>query len=292
MPLGIEKCFWEATRDGCEKGGFGLYLCAESFAKIGMLILGGGEYGGTRIISEEFISLMTEKHSEAPDSIGGFDYGLHVWVDPTEREVLLNGMLGQNVYISYSSGIVVSLNAGNNELFSDSPALKIIRKYLKSPTDEALPSRHDYKRLKDKCKHFFEYRHPIKPLAEKKGLLYFLKIKNPRPYDTRWNDILGSFSAEDNNAGILPLFIRVLQNNFSGGIDSVDFSLTGSTPIMTVTEGGTAYRIPLGLYGYEECTLTYSGEKYRVRAFAEAHDTDYGTEYRIAIVVPEMPNTR
>ncbi|MBQ7982203.1 MAG: serine hydrolase, partial [Clostridia bacterium] len=48
--LDIRDFFWETCPRGIEKGGWGLYLRSEDLAKLGMLILRGGVWNGTRLI--------------------------------------------------------------------------------------------------------------------------------------------------------------------------------------------------------------------------------------------------
>ena len=115
-PLGITNYFWEMGPEGVEKGGWGLFLSAESWAKLGVMILSGGTFEGKRILSEEFVREATEMHSESPESSGDFNYGYQLWVSRVGKEILFNGMLGQNVWIYPEGNIVVAMNAGNNEL--------------------------------------------------------------------------------------------------------------------------------------------------------------------------------
>ena len=99
-PLGIKNYLWEKNTEGIEKGGFGLYLSAESFLKIGVMMASSGKYNNKRIISNEFLSLMLSGNAEHDAEKGEYDYGLHVWVSRDGSEFLLNGMLGQNVWVS------------------------------------------------------------------------------------------------------------------------------------------------------------------------------------------------
>lgn len=291
--LHIDNFFWEMGPENSEKGGFGLYLSAESFAKIGFMLLSCGVFEGERIISENYIDLMTSVFSDAPDSTGIFDYGLHLWITPDGNEFLLNGMLGQNVWICPGSDIVVSLNSGNNELFSDSASLAIIRKYLSSISENTAYSRREYKTLKYRMAHFFESRRRATPLEERHGLAYLLKIKNARPFDTRWEGVLGEYVARDNNSGILPLFVRIMQNNYLGGIEKISLSRIEDNLVFSSVEGGKLYEFPVGLYDFCESTLDFGGEKYIVRGIGEAAENEDGNPvYKIELNFPELPNTK
>lgn len=292
-PLGITNFFWEKSPEGDCKGGFGLYLSAESFAKLGEVILEGGCYFGKRVISEDYISKMCSPVSDAPDSIGGFDYGLHIWVSPDGEELLFNGMLGQTVWIYPKNKIVAAVSAGNNELFSDSPTLFIIRKHLKQLYGIDTPYRADLKQFKYTSEHFFESRRATFPKQAERGLLCFLGIKESRPFDENYSALLGSYATRNNNSSILPIFVSVMQNNYQGGIESFEFKRSGEELIMTSVEGGVSYDIPIGFYGYAESVVNFSGEKYKILAMTERLlDEDRKPIYKIELIFPELPNTR
>lgn len=291
-PLGITNYFWEKSPEGFDKGGFGLYMSCESFAKIGVLLLGGGVFEGKRIVSERWVTESTKSQVAVPEEKGSFNYGYHVWVSRTADSFGLNGMLGQNVWIYPKHNIVVSMNAGNNEIFQDSPALSIVMKFL-SNMEGRKCSRHDHAVLKYLQKHFFENRHWIRPLAPKNSISCLLGLADRRPFDPMWNQMLGTYVFPDNNTGILPLFVRVLQNNFLGGIESFEFRRDDEELIFVSREGGIEYEIPIGLYGYRETLVNFDGENYILRAFGEAmEDEDRNPVYKIEFIFPEIPNTR
>lgn len=292
-PLGITNYFWEKGPEGDCKGGFGLYLSTESFAKLGEIILERGCYFGKRILSEEYVSLMCSPISEAPSNVGGFDYGLHIWVSPDGEEMLFNGMLGQNVWIYPKGGIVAAVCAGNNELFSDSPTLAVIRRYLKATPESYTRSRANLKQLKYACEHFFETRRAVFPKPANRGLLCFIGIKERRPFDEHFTKILGKYATRNNNASLLPALVSVMQNNYQGGIESFEFKRYGEQLIMTVVEGGVSYDVPIGFYGYCESVLDFSGEKYKICALAEClFDEDRSPIYKLELIFPELPNVR
>ena len=293
-PLGITNYFWELGPEGIEKGGWGLFLSAESWAKLGMLILNGGTFEDKRILSEKFVREATLTHSTSPESSGDFNYGYQIWVSRVGREILFNGMLGQNVWIYPEEDIVVAINAGNNELFQQSPALDIIRRYLRLPRETGLvQSSADRQLLLAKQKHFFEGRHWIRPKRKKSGLGVLLHLKPQDPYIPMWDALLGTYMFRENNQGILPIFVRAMQNNYSGGIESFRFHREGKHLFFTSREGGVDYTLELGLYEYKETVLDFAGEPYIVRALAVAiRDEDYKNVYKIELIFPEMPNRR
>ena len=293
-PLSIRNYLWELGPEGVEKGGWGLYLSVESWAKLGQMILSGGVFEGQRILSSDYVHMATLSHSVSPESSGDFNYGYQVWVAREGYEILFNGMLGQNVWIYPDGDLVVAMNAGNNELFQQSPALDIIRTYLKQPTVEGLlPSSRDRDALLAAERAFFTERHWIQPKRKRGGLGVLLRLKPQDPYIPAWDKLLGTYVFRENNQGILPVFIRAMQNNYSGGIESFRFHREGKHLYFTSREGGTDYTLEVGLYEYKETVLNFSGEPYIVRALGVAiRDEDYRPVFKIELVFPEMPNRR
>ena len=291
-PMGIKQYHWELGPEGLEKGGFGVYLSAESWAKLGLMMLSGGVYGSRRILSQSWVSRMLTTHSHSPESSGDFNYGYHIWVHRERDDFLFNGMLGQNVWVSPSTDTVAVITAGNNELFQQSPALGIVMRYLSGDACEK-ETRGGIIALRSAERRFFESRMFAHPLARRGGILSFIGLRSATPYDSSWDRILGSYSMRANNDSLLPIFVRCMQNNLRGGIDYLELLREGECPVLTVKSGDAEHRLEIGLYGFRETLLDFNGEKYTVRALGESTYADDGAPlYRITLLFPELPNTR
>ena len=291
-PLEIKNYFWEIGPEQVEKGGWGLYFSAESWAKIGIMLASGGVYFGRRILSEEWVKRATSSQAVAPAFNGDFNYGYQLWVGKNTDEVLLNGMLGQNVWICPRNNIVVVLLCGNNELFQASPALEIIRKYLGHEMNDAIHHK-DAKLLGEKEKSFFDCRRWVTPLEKKRGFMYWLGLKSRTVYDERWDDVLGEYRFGKNNIGILPLVVRGMQNNLDARLESLHFERQGDELYICFYESRIEYRVEVGLYEYRTSVLDFRGEKYITRVMGEVFANGEGdVEYRIEFLFPELPNTR
>ena len=294
-PLQIKSFFWEKSRQEFSKGGFGVYLSCEAWARIGLMLLNKGLYHGKRIISEEWLKLATYAHGIPPLDTGAFNYGYHIWCARENDEILINGMLGQNVWICPKNDLVVSLNSGNNELFQESPAITIIRAYLGTDISADAPA--DYRSisiLREKEKHFFEGRHWIKPKQKQRGLTYMLGLHNPYPFDESFNSLLGEYIFPENNAqGIMPLFLCVMQSCYLGGIERLLVERVADSLFFTFTEGGASYRFEAGVYGFKATELTIKGEKYLLRTMAQAiEDEDRNPVFKLELIFPELPNSK
>lgn len=293
-PLGITNFYWEKSPEGIEKGGWGLYLSCGSWAKIGLLMMWDGIYNGQRILSKEWVKESTASHAKTPNKAGGFNYGYQLWASRINDEFLFNGMLGQNVWICPKNNIVAVMNAENNEMFQKSPALNIIQEFLGGDLTESFSDTSvTYSELKIKEKNFFQNRRWIYPRPVFHGISYRLGLKNSTPYLHEWDSLLGKFAFPDNNQGILPLFIRAMQNNYTGGIESVSFHRRFNTLFMTVCEGGKDIRFEVGLYDYATSVLDFDGEKYVTRVLGSAIKNAEGELiHKIEMIFPEMPNSR
>ena len=60
-PLHITQADWELAPDSVETAGWGLRLQAESEAKLGLLMLHGGQWNGRQVVSEQWIHDMTQR---------------------------------------------------------------------------------------------------------------------------------------------------------------------------------------------------------------------------------------
>ena len=198
-------------------------------------------------------------------------------------------MLGQNVLVIPKESIVAVINSENNELFQDSPALAIMKKYL---SDEGAPQ-YTAKSLKKMERDFFMSRRAVVPHEPRRGIGCLLGFKKPKPFDESWAQVLGTYTLEKNNQGIMPLFIRLLQNNYGGGIRSISLERGEDTILLTVREESGVYTVKVGLYGYENTVIDYNGEKYLISAACERGIGEMSEDvFKIELIFPEMPNSR
>ena len=291
-PLGITNYFWEIGPEGIHKGGWGLYLSAESWAKLGELIRCGGEYRGHKILSSEWVQRTVMTHIGAPREDGSFDYGYHIWRGRGSEEILFNGMLGQNVWIYPKNKLVCVVLSGNNELFTNSPSLEIVRKYLAVDMHDSL-HRKDHRILRHKEHTFCISRGFARPAQRHRGILYWLGIKREDALDACFDGLIGTYSFAHNNVGVLPLIVRAFNNNLGSSIRRMSFERDGDSVVMGVLDGGVDYKIHLGIYEYAENVVDICGDKFIVNALCEARVTADGeTVYRIELCFPEMPNSR
>lgn len=292
-PLGIRNVFWEVGPEGVEKGGWGIHLSAESWAKLGVMMLGLGAFEGKRILPRAWVTESITTQIKAPESAGDYNYGYQIWVHRKNDSFLFNGMLGQNVWVCPRNNIVVVANCENNELFQKSAVLEIIEKHLGGKISGDIYDRAALSQLRNKEQSFFASRRWTTPNKPKAGITYRLGLRSKTPFVPIWKKVLGTYTFPSNNHGILPLFIRAMQNNYTGGIEAVVFERSGERLFFTSREGGVDYRFEVGLYEFKSTVLNFNGEKYIVRAMGDVEYRE-GEDpvYKIELILPEMPNSR
>jgi len=112
-PLGISRPSWETCPLGIAAGGMGLSLSAESVAKFGLMLLHKGVFEGRRIVSESYIALATDVHSDnhkegAPiDAVQGYGYQFHRCRSGCYRG---DGAFGQLCFVAPVHDLVIVAN--------------------------------------------------------------------------------------------------------------------------------------------------------------------------------------
>lgn len=283
-PLGIDNYFWERSSEGIEKGGWGLYLSPRSMAKIGEMMRLGGVYNGKRIISQAWISEMTQRKVNVPDEIGPFDYGYHVWRHKKTNAFLLNGMLGQNVLVIPETETVVVMTAEDAALFQDTvPLLSAMENLSSSHAKDTRAAKKERARI---ARHFAERTSFIPP---------YLSIENREAEAALCPLLLRRFPLSSNNAGLLPLMTRLIQNSPSRGVRAIRIKRGDKKDTLDffLTEGDTAFRITAANTRFVANTLAIHGEKYSAcAAYSFGLDEMRSPYLKLEIRFPALANTR
>lgn len=294
-PLRITNYFWESGPEGTLKGGWGLYLSLEDWLKIASLFLSGGKFEGIQILSHvSMLNFLVDRNPASQERNPDFDYAGHLNLAKKSSAVLFNGLFGQNVYIDPVLNLAVAVNSGNNDLSKSGATLDIIMKYFSPDTDDGrighITAWRAARTLMKQQRRFFESRGFARS-RKNFGLLYRLRIRTPS-FPDEWSVLLGKYLMPMNNCELLPIIPRVMQNNLSGGIDTVEFLRKDGIPHIRFTLADTVRDIPIGIYSHEECIEDFSGEKYRIRTLGACESTEDGKIFKIEFVFPELPNTR
>ena len=267
-PLGIDNFYWEKAPSGVEKGGWGLYMLPEDFAKIGQLVMQNGVWNDERIVSQDWVRNATSKQVSTPENCGDFNYGYQFWVGRSDDKFLLNGMMGQNVLGYRENGVLIITNAGNDEMFQQSNYFRIAQKYFGQEFEPYLSNNDaDYEEL---CNFIAGLKHKGR---EKPGFFARLFSSKVRPDILYFCENLNGrvFTTVDKNAasvGFLPLMLQAIQNNYTKGFKSISFNMNRNDLYMNYAEEGLSLTVPLGTSGFIKSKINYNGENYIISSNA------------------------
>ena len=116
-PMHITEVDWEESPDGISTGGWGLRLQAESQLKMGLLLLGHGNWQGKQLIPASWIEDAIKPHiryewykdTDAPTE-GNQGYGYQIWRCKWPTAFRADGAYGQFIVCVPESDLVVVIN--------------------------------------------------------------------------------------------------------------------------------------------------------------------------------------
>lgn len=117
---------WVADPQGVNAGGWGLTLSAADLANIGQLLLNGGVWNGTQIVSENWIQESTCAQSWWLER--NLPYGYLWWVLEEEHGFAAMGDVGNIIYVNRRSNLVVAITSRFQPRVTD--RIELIRKYV------------------------------------------------------------------------------------------------------------------------------------------------------------------
>ncbi|MCR4788764.1 MAG: beta-lactamase family protein [Lachnospiraceae bacterium] len=104
------KYEWYSDPQGSVTAGWGMCASAFDLARIGELVLYGGEFNGKRIISKNYLDEMLKPHIKLGERFGFMNYG-YLWYKPfDDREVYAAiGDSGNIIYVNKKKNISVGM---------------------------------------------------------------------------------------------------------------------------------------------------------------------------------------
>jgi CubicO group peptidase (beta-lactamase class C family) len=119
-PLGIAAGPWMRSPQGEVNGGSGLELLPRDMAKLGQLLLAGGQWNGDQLVDPSYAAEATTRQSDGEAVTGGsigVPYGYQWWItDATGYAAFFAlGFGGQYVYVVPDLELVVVVAAGFGE---------------------------------------------------------------------------------------------------------------------------------------------------------------------------------
>lgn len=112
-PLGIEHFEWTVDEEGHAFAGRGLSLATRDMAKLGLIMLSGGEWQGERLLDEPYAHEAAMPHSAGGWPVDNARYGYLWWVEP--RGYFATGFGEQFVFVVPKEGIVAAVSSDNGK---------------------------------------------------------------------------------------------------------------------------------------------------------------------------------
>lgn len=277
-PLGIENVFWELSPEKKTKGGWGFYITLEDRTKIGQLFLNHGKWNGKQIVSKEWLENMTKKYMPTPDHMNLYGYGYQVWIGKRKGSFIFNGVLGQNTIVYPDLNMVISIISSNSDMFVNSKLMDIVDRYFADaafyPNEKMEKNLKEYKKLQNYIAglHFQkEFQGAKMPIEKANGWNHFLPRKRNRLGDIVSdlpenidNISFSTYCADENDIGIMPLFVQVLQNNYTKGIARFQFKKVNGVLKLFLEEQDQKWKIPIGFKQPKYSVLNYHEEYYKI----------------------------
>ena len=105
-PIGIDEYYWKIAPDGEVDSEGGLYLSAHDLARIGYLMIRGGEWDGRQVVSREWVEASTSPvvpdvspDNGRPDTGYGYQWWVPLHEDGETRVFAGNGYGGQFLHV-------------------------------------------------------------------------------------------------------------------------------------------------------------------------------------------------
>lgn len=279
-PMGIHDYHWDTCPRGIEKGGWGLYMLPEDLAKLGLLVQQNGNWNGRQLISRDFLETALQPWALVPEEYGDFNYGWQIWVGRTKNTFLFNGMFGQNVLCDRDNDLILVSHAGNNETFQQSNYFSIVRQFFDQPlSSEPLPRDRKGQRMLSDC---------LKSLSDCRG-----KVPSRRNFAPFDGLRLTAISPGCASAGLLPLVLQAVENNYSQGLEGLSIGGSRKFPQLIYKEKDQTFHITAGTKKPLLQKLDIHGSKYLISAQAQCLVNEDGCPVlRFTLLLPETPCTR
>ena len=279
QPMGITDILWERCPCGIEKGGWGLYIRPEDLAKLGQLVLDGGVWNGTQLISRAYLAVATSASVSPTDEGITYDYGYQIWVGRKENSFLFNGMLGQNVLGFRDSGILIVTNAGADTDYQESRYFEIVSRYFGGNFPDSLPENKDAEKR-------------LHALVQKLSF-YHRTNETPNQYAAPFLDRSFTVTKPTPSVGLLPVVLQVFHNNYTRGITSLAITAKNDLPELIYRERDATYRLPVGLGVPQITELDFHGDRFRIAAHGRfTHDEEDRPVFYIRLDFLETPCVR
>ena len=144
-PLGIESWNWDYGKtEGFNLMDGSLQLLPRDMAKIGQMVLDGGRWGGTQIVSEDWIRISTQRHLQAGEGSEGYGYLWWLMDAPVSEGdsvpvVFANGWGSQFIAVFPTLDLVMVTTGGNDYNGKHLAVAQLLGRYLLPAVSQLRP---------------------------------------------------------------------------------------------------------------------------------------------------------
>lgn len=289
LPLGIHDAAWETCPLGIEKGGWGLSLAIEDVAKIGQLYLNKGVWNvngtPTQLLSADWIRAATSVQIETPNAECKFGYGYQIWMAPHPGGFLFNGAFGQYMLAIPDFDAVVVLFSGTSRLFAQGGVSDYVEAAFLHVQDAPLPEA-------PKSQQALTAMLASRSCARRAGL--YDDTVHGGSFERLICALDGRmFNFPENIAGVFPVILASVHNNYSTGIRHISFVREEDALCVCLDEGADKNRICFTADGYTFGKVQLRGEIQQIATAAQVELLPSG-EWLLRLVIHflETPFTR
>lgn len=289
-PLGVVSHHWETCPNGTEKGGWGLSLTTESVAKIGQLYLNKGRWNVNgemrQLLSEQWIADATRAQIETPNGEITYGYGHQIWMTARKGAFLFNGAFGQYMLALPDADALVVLFSGTARLFAKGDVLRLAEEAMSGASDTPLPQ--------NKAA-LSALTGTIRSLSARCKAPYYDAKRMSVPPDPFFDWLDGRvYSFGENVAGLFPVVLQNVHNNYSTGVRQVVFhTKSGAVPMVEFVEGAYTHLVPLPRAGFATAAFTQREDTYEARVSMQTEQLASGERaIHLNVHFIETPFTR
>lgn len=291
-PLDIRRFHWETCPMGIEKGGWGLYLTQMDMAKLGQLILNRGKWAGKQLVPEEYIDQMSRRQSDPPKAMNDYGYGWQCWLWARPGSVLFNGLFGQNILVIPDLDMVIVSNAGGDRMFGKSDYLSLCEAYFGEGVyfpDTLAPDPRAFWRLQRTIRQLESAR------PQEKGPYARLSRYCEQRTTAENNAVLDGrqYAIASGTARLLPLFVQLMENNYTTGISRIAFSRKDKRLYISIKEGDETNMLEIGFSEAARGKVCANGEEQLVAVRGRwTHNEDDKPVLKLDIAFLEQASMR
>ncbi|OWU83874.1 6-aminohexanoate hydrolase [Oceanicola sp. 22II-s10i] len=136
-PLGIDIPPWTRDPQGRYMGGNEMALSPRAMLRIGEMVRQGGEWNGTRVVSQAWLDTSAEPRARSPWSGLGYGYGWFLGGQGRGRYLLARGYGGQVICVMPEAGVTLAITSDPLQPARSDGYFGALQDLIEGPVSEA-----------------------------------------------------------------------------------------------------------------------------------------------------------